>query len=175
MKRDPRFLGLAVTLLRERCGKAKSRVAREAEIRRSHLLSYERGEAVPRPETLARLAEALGTTVERIETMADALAAAPGLLEPAGPSDLEAALLPPLPANPREERADPDTAEALWLRLRPYTASQRRAIVLETPEFHRRALSERLQAEAKLDEAAARDLVDLASLVARLAPVPAPP
>ena len=168
MTRDPRFLGMALTLLRERCGKGKGRLAREAEIQRSHLLAYERGEMVPRPETLARLAEALDATVERIESMAAALATAPGLLGPAAPSSLEKALLPPLP--PRTERAD--SAETLWLRLRPYTASQRRAIVLETPEFHRRALSERLRREATLDGAAARDLGELATLVASLAPVP---
>lgn len=174
MTREPRFLGMAVTLLRERCGKGKGRVAREAGVRRSHLLSYERGEAVPRPETLARLAEALGATVERIESMADALAAAPGLLEPAAPSDLETALLPPLPAAPRQEESADSAAVAgtLWLRLRPYTAVQRRAIVLETPDFHLRALSERLRQEAALDAAAARDLTELSTLVASLAPRP---
>jgi transcriptional regulator with XRE-family HTH domain len=156
---------MALTLLRVRCGKGKGRVAREAGIQRGQLIAYERGETVPRPETLARLALALGTAKERIEAMADALAAAPGLLEPAALSGLEAALLPPIPPpartvfrNPEEERA---AAEALWLRLRPYTAVQRRAIVLETPEFHLRALSERLRQE---NEAV------LAELVASLAP-----
>jgi hypothetical protein len=62
------------------------------------------------------------------------------------------------------------TAETLWLRLRPYTSAQRRAIVLESPDFHQRTLSERLRQEATLDGAAARDLAELASLVASLAP-----
>lgn len=171
MTRDPRFLGMALTLLRERCGKGKSRVAREADVQRSRLLSYERGEAVPRPETLARLASALGVTVERIESMAAALAAAPGLLEPTAPSGLEAMLLPAIPR--KKERAGSAisaiTAETLWLRLRPYTTAQRRAIVLESPDFHLRTLSERLRQEATLDGAAARDLAELASLVASLA------
>lgn len=168
MTRDPRFLGMALTLLRERCGKGKGLLAREAGIQRSHLLSYERGETVPRPETLARLAEALGATVERIESMADALAAAPGLLGPVLPSGLEAVLLPQMPAAPREERRA--SVETLWQRLRPYTAAQRRAIILETPDFHLPALSERLRQEATLDEAAAKDLGELAMLVASLAP-----
>jgi transcriptional regulator with XRE-family HTH domain len=169
MTRDPRFLGMALTLLRERCGKGKGRLAREAGIQRSHLLAYERGEMVPRPETLARLAEALDATVERIESMADALAAAPGLLGPTVLSSLEAVLLPAIPR--KEECADSATAaEILWLRLRPYTTAQRRAIVLEGPDFHLRTLSERLRQEATLDGAAASDLAELASLVASLAP-----
>lgn len=165
MTRDPRFLGMALTLLRERCGKGKGQVAREAEVQRGHLLSYERGETVPRPETLARLAPVLGTTVERIEAMADSLAAAPGLL---GPSDLQAVLLPDF-----ARRAEPTgTPETLWLRLQPYTPAQRRAIVLECPELHSRELSERLRQEARLGGAAARDLGELAALVESLAPLP---
>jgi hypothetical protein len=42
--------------------------------------------------------------------------------------------------------------------------------VLESPDFHQRTLSERLRQEATLDGAAARDLAELASLVASLAP-----
>jgi hypothetical protein len=63
-----------------------------------------------------------------------------------------------------------DSADTLWQRLRPYTAAQRRAIVLESPDFHLRTLNERLRQEAALDEAAARDLGELAMLVASLAP-----
>ncbi len=169
MTRDPRYLGMALTLRREECRKGKGRVSRDTGIQRSHLSAYEQGETVPRPETLARLAVALDTTAERLEATADALAATPGLLEPAGPSALESALLPPLAPAASPHR----TADALWQRLLPYTAAQRRAIVLETPDFHRPDLSERLLRESRetaLGEAAGRHLADLAGLVESLAP-----
>jgi tetratricopeptide (TPR) repeat protein len=168
-------------------------------MKRSRLSAFEKGKAVPPPATLGRLAEVLGVTVPEIHALADLLGVAPELLDrtadPAGHQAIgaaarwatllrgaEPALLPftlPLticgaqPAQMLDAEAD-DEAAALWARLKPYSAAERRAIVQENEEFQVWGLSRLLCDEsleaASDDPAVALELARLAELVAALVP-----
>ncbi len=191
-KRDPRALGAALRFYRGE--RSLKRVAGEAGTKRSHLSAIEKGQAFPRPSTLGRLAETLEVTVPEIYALADLLGLAPELLdhtaEPAGLRALErvvrwAAIFrsaepvllpftPPLaaggrPSHLQDAEADRQAA-ALWERLRPYSAAERRAIVQEDVGFQDWALcrflcDESIEAAAD-DPAEALELAGLGELIA---------
>lgn len=83
------------------------------------------------------------------------------------------AAAPPLPTG---KHAEPSEAEAgaLWTRLERRTPGQRRVMVEEIEEFQSRTLSDLVAAKSReissADPAAARELADLARLIAAGAP-----
>jgi tetratricopeptide (TPR) repeat protein len=171
-------------------------VAGEAGTKREHLSDIEKGETVPRLATLGRLAEVLGVTVPEIYALADLLSLAPELLdrtaELTGLRALkravrwatlfraaEPALLPFTPAlvargGPSHlPAAEADRrAAALWERLRPYSAAERRVIVQEDVEFQDWELC-RLLCDESIEAAAAApaEALELARLAELLAPL----
>ena len=187
MDRQRNGLGLALLLLREKKGLRRGTLAREIGSKESLIREYERGQTVPRPETLERLAEALESTVPEIYAFADLLGPTVALQEaamaarltrhtletetlfrPSGPKPLVQELRVPPSA------ADRRAAPGLWRRLQPYSALDQRAIVLEQEEFHRWALSELVSHES-LDAAVenadqAIELAELACVIASLVP-----
>lgn len=191
-KRDPRALGAALRLYRG--DRSRAKVAAAAGIKPSQLSDYEKGKTVPRPATLGKIAETLDVTDLEICALADLLGLAPELLDrTAEPGFIralekvvrwatrlrsaEATLTPSVlsPGSPHREPADAEAdrqAAVLWERLRPYSASQRRAIVQEGEEFQVWALSTRLCDEsieaAADDPTEALELAQLAELIASL-------
>ena len=195
-KRDPRAVGAALRFYRGE--RSLRRVAREAGTKRDQLAAIEKGETTPRPATLFRLAEVLRVTVTEIYALADLLGFAPELLDrTAVPADLRAlgtatrwvafhraaepVLLPftlPFaagvgPSQMPDSESDQEAA-ALWARLRPYSAAERRNIVQENQEFQSWALSRFLCDEsiaaASDDPAVALELARLAELIGLLVP-----
>jgi len=194
-KRDLRALGTALRVYRE--DRSREKVAQAAGIKRSQLSGYEQGKKEPRPQTLAKIAEALEVTVPAIEALAGLLSLAPELLDrshdPAGAQALaravrwvtrfraaEATILaggcpPPMAKSEHLGLKDIEAnhqAELLWERLEPYTAPERRAIVLEGKEFQIWPLS-RLLCQKSIDAASAEpskalELAELAELISPL-------
>lgn len=194
-KRDLRALGAALRVYRE--DRSREKVAQAAGIKRSQLSAYEHGKKEPRPQTLAKIAEALEVTVPAIEALAGLLSLAPELLDrshdPARAQALARAVrwaarlrsaemeilrgslltLPEASEKLALKDVEADRqAEMLWERLEPYTAPERRAIVLEGREFQVWPLS-RLLCHKTIDAASAEPstalaLAELAELIAPL-------
>jgi tetratricopeptide (TPR) repeat protein len=171
--------------------RTKASVARAAGIPRNKLGAYERGTTVPRRATLEKIAAALDVTLSAIEALANLLSLAPELLEGRANSEGVRALeraarlatrlsstgAPVVPAvlEPETERPESELrTAALWSRLLPYSAAQRRAIVQENEEFHVWLLSTRLCDESLeivvCEPAEALELARLAELIASLVP-----
>ncbi len=176
-------LGMALLLLREQQRLRRSALARAIGSKERLIREYEKGQTVPRPETLERLAEALGTSVQNIYALADLLVPAPAFPEAAMAmrltrytKEMEALFrprepkLPPEPLRMPPSETDRRIAPGLWRRLQPYSAACRRAIVLEHEEFHRWALSELVSHES-LDAASedADEAIELALLACTIA------
>jgi len=189
MKGNPGALGVALLVYRGE--RTKASVARASGVPRSKLAAYERGTTAPRRATLEKIAMALDVTVPAIEALANLLSLTPELLggraDPAGARALERAArlaarlsstgAPVVPAVLERDTGraeDEPRAAALWARLLPYSAAQRRAVIQESEEFHVWTLSrllcdESLKAAAG-DPAEALELARLAELIAALVP-----
>lgn len=177
--RDPQALGAAITTLRLRNGLRQRRLAHEVRIRPGQLSDYELGATTPRPGILKRIAAALGSSVDEIETLADLYSTASQLQDSAEAARaVRLSILLNRAAEavlPIARPAEPNRREALALRncLRAYTFPEQKAIVLEGEAFHKFELSvlfcdESLEAAAD-DAAGAVKLAKLAYLIAALA------
>lgn len=185
-KRELRALGLALRVFRGE--RSRASLAKASRIQRWRIAAYERGEMAPEPETLSRIAEVSGTSPTAIRSLAELLSLAPELLDrgidPEGIETVERAVrlarslcsLKPLSRTLKPLRTESDMtrkASALWDRLKPYSAAQRRTLIREVPEFHERTLSvflcnESIEAAAE-DPGEALELAKLAELIAQFA------
>lgn len=180
-ERDPRALGATIAQLRLRKGMRPSELARRAKVKPEHLAEYEQGRRTPRPETLGRITQVLDSSVEEAEALAELLASASGLGSTAAAAlglrlsalltQAEEAFLEPIRSRKRQPAAEPEPG-SLQDRLRPYSAAQRRALILEDESFHTREFSRLLcqeSLEAAVDDAdRAVVLAELAELTAAL-------
>lgn len=188
--------GVIVRLLRSLRGWTQDELAMAAGTHQRLIWSYERGEKLPRRQTLERLAAAVGvpfSLVERMLPLVDlALATTEGRSlggTPLGEDTLgdiadvtrtlteelhtvlvsafaEAAAVSPEPAPPAEE----GRLEELWNSLKDRPARERRVLIEGGREYRSRALCERLRAESEkavaTDAARAVELAELAALIA---------
>ena len=172
-------LGMALAVLLGRRGLRPGDLARKTRIKPSLISGYIQGGKVPRISTLQRIAAVLNVPVEEIQALAAVLSQevrSPQLdiwaLQAGGLfADIGAVLLTgrsqPFVAEPEWQ-----AAMHLWLRLKPWSAAQRRAVVLAEEELQSFALCDLICRES---ESAAADSADealeraqLAELIARL-------
>jgi transcriptional regulator with XRE-family HTH domain len=187
-------LSTALTVLRAIRGWSAAELAAAAGVRRSSIMDYEGGRKLPSLATLQRLVAVLGFPPRALDrTLAfvaatraagelargeqggagwaqaqiEAIAAEIGWSVADGARRLLARLAAEGDALDARRRAP-----ALWLRLRPYAARERRALVKEAEEFRSWALCELLCAESARAAAdnAARS-VELAELALEVAGV----
>ncbi len=185
-------LSTALTVLREIRGWTAAELATAAGVRRSSIVDYERGRKLPSLPTLHRLVAALGyparvldRTLSFVESMRMAGELARGEQGGAGwaqariegvaaeigwsVADGVRRLLTRIVAEGETLDAR-RRAPALWARLRPYAARERRALVKEAEEFRSWALCELLCAEsAKAAADNAGRSVELAELAIEVA------
>jgi tetratricopeptide (TPR) repeat protein len=196
----PPLLGLALTCVREALGWSQKELAAANGISPSTLSEYASGAL---ELTAERLEELIAPMKAGADRAADGIAAA-SLVHPVPPAP--ATPVDPTPEEHRviaratarvirrvgdgfkarliadirrkHAAADREEAEALWRRLAPLQAPERRRLVENDAAFHIWALAVRLctESEAMAPGCAveALELADLARLVARLAVVPEP-
>ncbi|HWM93761.1 MAG TPA: tetratricopeptide repeat protein [Thermoanaerobaculia bacterium] len=189
MKRNSEALGMALSAILSRRRLSPGGLVRRTRISRSLVEDYLKGKKVPRPANLARIAKALDVPVKEIEELADLLGAASD--GPAAARSLRAATLLassgeallPGRSTPRpqllESAAERRAAPGLWERLRPWSAAQRRVIVLREEACHSFALCElvsHMSEDVASDSAdRALELADLAVLIGHLVRSPLRP
>ncbi len=198
-KRAARALGQA--LLFYRGGMSRAALSTATGIQRGSLIDYEKGKTIPEPETLQRIADALEVAVPKILAFAALLEAFPEIMDreatpvaaavlercarfsrslrataaPVVPAGLAGYTIgPPGPSTAAESDPAPQRAEALWERLRRYTAAQRWVVAQEVPLYQDWSLSVRLCDEsleaAATKPAVALELARLAERIAEIAP-----
>jgi transcriptional regulator with XRE-family HTH domain len=198
-RRPPPPHGLTLTILRTAQGWSQKDLAEATGLSRGVLSEYETGTTELSRERLETLAAALGWppgSVDRVLFGLGSLRPAPEApVSPVEPSAAEGriidqaaalaaretaeALRADLTRELREEKARQGrrTAEVLWLKLKPLPAAERRRRVESRLEYHDPFLCERLCAEseraAASDARRARELAELALLVAEHVPGPA--
>lgn len=168
-------LGMAIAVLLGRRGLRQGDLARLSGIKPSLISGYIQGRKIPRPSTLQRIATAVDVRAEEIHALAAVLdrsvnspRAARWALEAAELlSKIGTALLAQRLSPPVEEEA-----QALWMRLKPWSANERRTIVMTEEKFQISTLCELVCRESIAsaadcaDEALAR--AQLAELIARM-------
>jgi len=194
----PPPFGLALTILRTEAGWTQKELSAATGLSRGVLSEYESGTTELTRDRLEYLSGVLGWPLGTVDRVLFGLSLLPppeeARFSPVGPDEEERriidqgaalaardaaeALRAELVRGLRQEKIEKArrAAEALWRRLKPLPNPERRRLVTQEPEFQVPFLAERLCAEseraAASDARRARDLAELALLVAERAPGP---
>ena len=193
-RRDTEFSALAVRYLDATPGPRHDQFAKQVGLSAAQVSLYRHGISIPRPQTMARMADGVGLPLEWVEAMtADSMFLRGRRTGPAGDraGDDSAATLarhlvgqlapqiaalrseapepPPLPPSLEQAATDREEAARRWALIEPLTAAERSSIVLEIPGFQSWALVERLCAQSTAAIEKPAEAVALARLAVKLA------